>query len=670
MVVLKGFDEEEKGGKERCVLVCFQIDSDGRKLLSWALTNIAKEGDCVMAVHVSRNNQDISRTPTLTLFRILNEFMAEHEDLCTKKKVILAGRIARGNSIKRILVKEAELCAAKTVVVGENKSFSFGCPASLAKYCAKKLPPTVSLIAVHKGQIIFERAATTIKSLISGGQEKKNLQSFLHQRIGMDTKLMVPSSARLLSDEIKKIEKKTTKESKDYCLISYDKMRKSNRNLVSVLPRKLPEPKPGWPLLCKSVTTKNIEALNDIEARKMSVVQWVMKLPDRSLPSTTKSQFDLIKELEIILRLNSSACKFFQYEELQNSTNYFSQENLIGKGGNSKVYIGCLPNGHQVAIKVSKFSEKSSRDFLLEVDIITRLQHKRVVSLIGICIENNNPISVYSFFSRGSLEENLHGKRAKSPLDWNMRFKVAIGVAEALNYLHNVCSRPVIHRDVKSSNILLSDECNPKLSDFGLAIWGPTTSPCLTHGDVVGTFGYIAPEYFMYGKVSIKIDVYAFGVVLLELLTGRKPINDESPKGLESLVMWATPILERGDFLELLDPNLDGKYEEDQMKRMVCAASLCIRRSARHRPQMNQILDLLQGEQEIEPWMSSNVNDTLIEQDCQDEEAYPNSSMGSHIDLALLDLDDDTSVISFEQNHLNSLDEYLQDRWSRSSSFD
>lgn len=667
MVVRKGFVEEEKDKKERCILVGFRIDGDGRKLLSWVLTNIAKEGDCVMAVNVSRSHQEISRTPTLTLFRILNEVMAEHDDICNKKKVILAGRIARGNSVKRILVKEAELCAAKTVVLGTNRNFSFGCPASLAQYCSKKLPSTVSIIAVHKGQIIFERAATISKP-ISGGQEKQNLRSFLHPNIGMDTKLMAPTSAQISFNERRKIAKKSTKESTDYCLISYDKMRKRSTNSVSASARKFPEPKPGWPLLCKSVTAKT-ESLNGREARKMSVVQWVMSLPDRSSPSA-KSPVNLIKELEIILRLNSSTCKFFQYEELQNSTNYFSQENLIGRGGNSKVYIGCLPDGHQVAIKVSKFSEKSSRDFLLEVDIITRLQHECIASLIGISVEDNNPISVYSFFPRGSLEENLHGKRAKSPLDWNVRFQVAVGVAEALNYLHNGCSRPVIHRDVKSSNILLSDKYKPKLSDFGLAIWGPTTSTCLTHGDVVGTFGYIAPEYFMYGKVSIKVDVYAYGVVLLELLTGRKPINDESPKGLESLVMWATPKLERGDFMELLDPNLDGEYDHEQMKRMICVASLCIRRAPRHRPQMSQVLEILGGEEEIEPWMSSIVNGNLTEQDCQDEEAYPVSSIGSHIDLALLDVDDDASVISFEQNHLNSLDKYLQDRLSSSSSFD
>lgn len=158
--------------------------------------------------------------------------------------------------------------------------------------------------------------------------------------------------------------------------------------------------------------------------------------------------------------------------------------------------------------------------------------------------------------------------KIKSALSWEVRFNLAIGIAEALNYLHNECSRPVIHRDIKSSNILLSSDFEPQvlyridaddnygsqiqrkqgfltfpfvfsqLSDFGLAMWGPTTSSFLTNGDVVGTFGYLAPEYFMYGKVSDKIDVYSFGVVLLELLSGRKPIRSDSPKGQESLVLW------------------------------------------------------------------------------------------------------------------------------------
>lgn len=669
MVAQRTVPEEEKV-RERSILVGFQINGDARQLLAWALANIAQQGDRLMAVNVSRNHQDASRSKTPSLLKLLDDFMAEHEDLCAKKKVILAGRVAIGNSIKRNLVEEAELCAAKSVVVGANKNYSFGGSSSLAKYCARKLPSTVSLIAVHKGEVIFERAATKLKP-ISGEQPKPTLRSLLHPSIGMDAKRDSPNSSQRLANEGKKDMMKeskdyciinTMKESKDYCIINYDKARQRRR--------KLPEPKPGWPLLRREVAV-NIEASKDCEERKISVVQWVMKLPNRTF-SPIPSQAVLAKDLEAILAKNSSSCKFFQYEELQISTNYFSPENLIGKGGNSQVYSGSLPNGQQVAIKVSKFSNESSKDFLIEFDIITGLPHERIVPLIGICVEDNNLIPVYSYFPRGSLEENLHGKSAGTALDWDKRFKVAVDVAEALSFLHCGSSIPVIHRDVKSSNILLTDEFNAKLSDFGLAIWSPGISTHLTNDDVVGTFGYLAPEYFMYGRVSTKMDVYAFGVVLLELLTGRKPINDEGPKGQQSLVMWAAPMLERGEFMELLDPDLlDGKYDEHQMKRMVWAASLCIRRAARHRPQANQILELLRGELEIEPWMNSSVIiNNVADQDCEDEEAYPASSIGSHMGLALLDVDDDASVASFEQNYLNSLDEYLQDRWSRSSSFD
>ncbi|KAH0457032.1 hypothetical protein IEQ34_014939 [Dendrobium chrysotoxum] len=675
MVVENGFNDEEKGDGN-CILVGFQVDGDGGELLGWAITNLAEEGDRLMAVNVSRN-QDLSRTGTPSLIKVLDDCLAEHEELCTRKKIILAGRVARGNSIKKVLVKEAEICSAKAVVVGANKNFSLGGYASLAKYCAKKIPSTIALIAVHKGKIIFERAAAA--KLLSGRQHKPNLRSFLHPSVGMDAEVIAPIS-RSKSDVKNpklynlgdKVVKRIRKESRNYCLLDHEKMRERNGSSISVLVKKLPEAKPGWPLLRRAVTA-NIEALKGSEARKMSVIHWVMKLPDRSL-AVTQSQFDL-------------------YEELQNYTSYFSPENLIGKGGNSRVFKGCLSDGQQVAIKLSKLSEESSRDFLLEVDIVTRLQHDRVVPLIGICVEDDNLLSVYSYFSRGNLEENLHDKRAKAALDWDRRFKVAVGIAEALSYLHDGYLRPIIHRDVKSSNILLSDEYNPQkagfgtqqkelklfgwlrnyflvLSDFGLAIWAPTNAPYLTHSDVVGTFGYLAPEYFMYGKVSTKVDVYAFGVVLLELLTGRRPINDDSPKGQESLVMWATPILERGDIMEIIDPNLDGKYEEVQLKRMIMAASLCIRRAARRRPQMHHVVKILQGEEEIKPWMSYDVNNNLTEQDWQDDEAYPASSIGSHLGLALLDVDDDASVVSFEQNNLKSLDEYLQDRWSRSTSFD
>lgn len=622
-------EKENKAEEEinSCVLVGIQIDENGKELLNYALNNAIEEGDRVVALYISRSS-DLG-TSTQTSIKALNNFLVEFEELCRSKKVTLTGRVARGISIRRTIVKEAAQCNAKKVIVGRNTNIALGCSASVAKYCLKKLPPTTTLIAFHNGEVFLQRLSQ--KPSHQAETPKQNLGSILHPNIGLSAED---------NDEYEN----------DRCLI---------------VVRKQPEIKPGWPLLRKAINA-NMETSKETEARKMSVVQWVMNLPDRSSLSVKSPTSDLINELETILSKNSSTCKWFQYEELQLATNYFSKDYLIGEGGSSRVYKGCLANGEKIAIKLSKLSNETSKDFLLEADIITKLQHERIVPLLGICVECNTFLSIYGYFSKGSLEENIHGNKVKTPLAWDKRFKIAVGVAEALNYLHTGSSESVVHRDVKSSNILLNDKFEPQLSDFGLAVWAPKNPSSQTQSDIVGTFGYLAPEYFMYGKVSSKIDVYAYGVVLLELLTGRKPISDDSPKGQESLVMWAIPRLEKGDLSEFLDPNINGNFEEKQVRRMIKVSSLCITRTARLRPQMSQVLSLLKGEEEVQTWLNSK---SIME--CQDEEAYPSSSIGSHLELALLDVEeDDASEISFEQNQLNSLDDYLRERWSRSSSFD
>jgi len=253
---------------------------------------------------------------------------------------------------------------------------------------------------------------------------------------------------------------------------------------------------------------------------------------------------------------------------------------------------------------------------------------------------------------------------------------VAVGVAHALDYLHgNDNSHPVIHRDVKSSNILISDCFEPKLSDFGLAVWAADVTSQMTCNDVAGTFGYLAPEYFMHGKVNNKIDVYAFGVVLLELISGRKPLCTGCPKGLESLVMWANSIIQGGKLAQLVDPNLPTEGHSDEVERMTLAASLCIRQAPQNRPQIDVVLKLLKGDIDILKWARSQVG-LSYKVDADECVMTPpvkgsNANIQSYINLAF-DVDDDSaSVTSTDFIAANtSLEEYLKGRWSRSSSFD
>lgn len=477
---------------------------------------------------------------------------------------------------------------------------------------------------------------------------------------------------------------------------------------ISPQSREMPALQPGWPLLHRAISADG-QTPDHSSGREISVVQWAMRLPSRHLlfPSITsernqgdltkgereassldgesgalvlvgdeaqrthppdESPISLPKELEGLHEKYSSTCRLFTYEELLAATSSFLAENLIGKGGSSQVYKGCLPDGKEIAVKILKPSEDVLKEFILEIEIITTLHHKNIVSLIGFCFEDNHLLLVYDFLSRGSLEDNLYGiKKNPNAFGWRERYRVALGVAEALEYLHERSAQPVIHRDVKSSNILLSEDFEPQLCDFGLAKWASTSSTYITCTDVAGTFGYLAPEYFMYGKVNDKVDVYAFGVVLLELLSGRKPISNDFPKGRESLVMWARPILHGGKISELLDPTLGENYDHQQLERMVLAATLCVRRAPRARPQMSHVVKLLHGD--VDVVKSAQLQVSCDQSDAADDEACAYPNIQSHLNLALHDVEDDSSSMSIIDSNV-SLEDYLKGRWSRSSSFD
>ncbi|GKV16858.1 hypothetical protein SLEP1_g27432 [Rubroshorea leprosula] len=294
---------------------------------------------------------------------------------------------------------------------------------------------------------------------------------------------------------------------------------------------------------------------------------------------------------------------WFTYNELVQATNGFSEQNLLGEGGFGCVYKGVLTDGREVAVKQLKIGGgQGEREFRAEVEIISRVHHRHLVSLVGYCISEHQRLLIYDYLPNNTLHYHLHG-RGRPVMDWATRVKVAAGAARGIAYLHEDCHPRIIHRDIKSSNILLDDNFEARVSDFGLAKLAlELDSNTHVSTRVMGTFGYMAPEYATSGKLTEKSDVYSFGVVLLELITGRKPVDDSQPLGEESLVEWARPLLtqalDHDEYGELVDPRLEKNYMIPEMFRMIEAAAACVRHSAARRPRMSQVvraLDSLDG---------------------------------------------------------------------------
>ncbi|CAN6459209.1 unnamed protein product [Victoria cruziana] len=784
-------EEEERGGdgaEGKTVLVGVNLDSESKELLTWALVKVAEPGDRVIALHVLKDPAEARSGDKSSVVCLVNTFdsvVSVYEGFCNLKQVDLKVKISRGSSLRKTLVQEAKEFGALTVIIGVTKSTRLGSSVSVARYCARQLTNSCSVLAVSNGKVLFQREASVANCRVDQSR-RAGIFGMIHRRLSKSSKSMSSGSDDASTIEGKNSDFETYSESGDspicsckasagstglafptnisednvgnddafelniqrkacqICMMDLDE-RKENKgsddhdnkvllafepyvsdssstedhnNLlelrpsmkleaasssISLLMKEMPELSSGWPHLRRKVLPKK-RTSNSI--KQNPVVQWAAELPSRytaaltsksspvntntsiaatdnihaSIGSNELQQFgngeselrDYYKELKILSEKHTFTCTLFTYEELASATSQFSAENLIGKGGNSRVYRGQLSDGKELAIKILKPSDDACKEFMLEIEIVMSVKHENIVSLVGFCLTGNKFLLVYSFVPRGSLEENLHGSKGK-PLLWTERCKVAIGVARALDYLHNGNSHPIVHRDVKSSNVLLSEAFEPRLSDFGLAKWASAAAH-ITSSDVAGTFGYLAPEYFMYGKINSKIDVYSFGVLLLELLSGRKPISNEYPKGQESLVMWAMPFLQKGDFAKVLDPGLGLKYDDAQMQRMMLAASMCLRRVPRLRPEIGLVLKLLQGDEDTTKWAESQVSATWEESDGVDDESLSTLDIQSCLDLALLDVDDDSlsncsidpSFSLFTRN--SYLEDYLQKRGNLSAS--
>lgn len=288
--------------------------------------------------------------------------------------------------------------------------------------------------------------------------------------------------------------------------------------------------------------------------------------------------------------------RWFSYAELELATGGFSQANFLAEGGFGSVHRGVLPDGQAIAVKQHKLaSSQGDQEFCSEVEVLSCAQHRNVVMLIGFCVEDRRRLLVYEYICNGSLDSHLYG-RNREPLEWSARQKIAVGAARGLRYLHEECRVGcIVHRDMRPNNILITHDFEPLVGDFGLARWQPDGDQGV-ETRVIGTFGYLAPEYAQSGQITEKADVYSFGVVLVELVTGRKAIDINRPKGQQCLTEWVRPLLEDYAIEELIDPCLGDHYSEQEVYCMLHAASLCIRRDPHARPRMSQVLRMLEGD--------------------------------------------------------------------------
>nr|XP_034583872.1 protein STRUBBELIG-RECEPTOR FAMILY 8-like isoform X2 [Setaria viridis] len=282
---------------------------------------------------------------------------------------------------------------------------------------------------------------------------------------------------------------------------------------------------------------------------------------------------------------------------LQVATNSFCQDSLLGEGSLGRVYKADFPNGKVLAVKKidsAALSLQEEDNFLEAVSSMSRLRHPNIVPLTGYCVEHGQRLLVYEYIGNGTLHDILHFSDEMSrKLTWNIRVRIALGTARALEYLHEVCLPSVVHRNFKSSNILLDEEHNPHLSDCGLAALTPNTERQVST-EVFGSFGYSAPEFAMSGIYTVKSDVYSFGVVMLELLTGRKPLDSSRERSEQSLVRWATPQLHDIDALaKMVDPALNGMYPAKSLSRFADIIALCVQPEPEFRPPMSEVVQQL-----------------------------------------------------------------------------
>ncbi|KAB1224116.1 Protein kinase APK1B, chloroplastic [Morella rubra] len=333
------------------------------------------------------------------------------------------------------------------------------------------------------------------------------------------------------------------------------------------------------------------------------------KFSTASMPMTPRSECEILQACNL---------KNFGFSELKMATRNFRPDSVLGEGGFGSVFKGWIDEhslsatrpGTGVVIAVKRLNQEGlqgHKEWLAEINYLGQLRHPNLVKLIGYCLEDDHRLLVYEFMPKGSMENHLFRRGSHfQPLSWSVRMKVALGAAKGLAFLHNAESQ-VIYRDFKTSNILLDSHYDAKLSDFGLARDGPTGDKSHVSTRILGTFGYAAPEYLATGHLTAKSDIYSFGVVLLEMLSGRRSIDKNRPSGQHNLVEWAKPCLtSKRKIFRVLDPRIVGQYSLDEALKAGNLALQCLAVEPKNRPNMDDVVAELE---ELQDTPGSNQED-------------------------------------------------------------
>ena len=326
----------------------------------------------------------------------------------------------------------------------------------------------------------------------------------------------------------------------------------------------------------------------------------------------------LLQQQLLSSKVNVEKTKLFSSKDLENATDNYNVNRILGQGGQGTVYKGMLADGKIVAVKRSKvIDEGKLEEFINEVFILSQINHRNVVKLLGCCLETEVPLLVYEFIPNGTLSHYLYDQNEEFPPTWDMRLRIATEVAGALFYLHSAASSPIYHRDIKSTNILLDDKYRAKVADFGTSRSVAIDQTHLTT-IVQGTFGYLDPEYFQSSQFTEKSDVYSFGVVLVELLTGEKAISSTRTQEIKSLATYFIHSMEESNLFDIIDARVMNDANKEEIIAVANLAKMCLNLNGKNRPTMKEVAIQLESVQMLRKGptiqlKNEDVGDVIIE---------------------------------------------------------